>query len=151
MLGGGEQQEAEGSPAGILVVGRIGLIAVVFNFSSVVMCNIRWILVLLIPQWTVALHPVWGTTLLWPPWYWLYWECSILGGAPEAALVADLQISTEGCAGCGLEVSPNVLGRRGAVVVGALCYIAVVLQLDSGVFLRSWGTPYVITCYASGV
>lgn len=58
MLGGGERQEAEGSPAGILLVGRIGLIAVVFNFSSVVMCNIRWNLVLFIPQWTVALHPV---------------------------------------------------------------------------------------------
>lgn len=58
MLGGGEWQGAEGSPAGILVVSRIGLIAVVFNFSSVVMCNIRCILVLLIPQWTVALHPV---------------------------------------------------------------------------------------------
>lgn len=49
MLEGGEGQGAGGSPAGILVFGRIGLIAVVFNFSSVVMCNIRWILVLLIP------------------------------------------------------------------------------------------------------
>lgn len=40
-----------------LVVARIGLIAVVFNFSSVFMCNIQWIVLLLIPQWAVSLHP----------------------------------------------------------------------------------------------
>lgn len=45
----------------LLVFSRIGgivLIAVVFNFCSMFMCNVLWVLVLLILQWAVALHTV---------------------------------------------------------------------------------------------
>lgn len=65
------------------------------------------------------------------------------GSREQATLVTELSISKEDYAGCGPEGSSKALGPR--VGVGALCHTAVMLQLCSGFFLRSWDIPYVMT------
>lgn len=68
-----------------------------------------------------------------------------LGRGPreQATLVTELSISKEDYAGCGPEGSSKALGP--GVGVGALCRTAVMLQLCSGILLRLWDIPYVMT------